>query len=130
MEGEGGKDLKEILEGYWDPMERKWAVNAIGQTGLTARIFALNYYCTAVESLVALKVWRLGRKNFYHVYWPFLQSFRRCWSVEFLRISDKPKSIAGKNLTIKLFHLRFQNDRTIPRKVRVGEQRLVAAFDA
>ena len=124
------KHLKEILEGYCDPKERKWAVNAIGQTGLTARIFALNYYSTGIESLVALKVWRLGRKHFHHVYWPFLQSFRRCWSVEFLRISDKPKSVGGKNLTIKLFHHRFQNDGTIPKKVRVAERKLFDAFDA
>jgi hypothetical protein len=121
--------LTDLLEGYCDPVTKKHAVSAIGQTGLTSRLFVLCYYDAAIQSLIRLHTWQFGREHCYETYWPVLQMCRASWVTEFMRLMDKPRTLGKENLTIRLYHERFQKDATVPANALLDEQSRFDALD-
>lgn len=124
--------IREILEGYCDPMERKYAVKATGQNGLTVRIRSLCYFDGAIRSMVRERFYKFARSDF-ESFWPTLQMLRQCWATEFIRITDKPhskvKGVMKENLTIALCHERFQIEATISTALKQTEDKLFQAID-
>jgi hypothetical protein len=126
------QQVREILEGYCDPMERKYAVKTIGQNGLTVRIRSLCYFDGAIRSMLRERFYDFARSEF-ESFWPTLQLLRQCWATEFIRITDKPRSrvkgVEKENLTIALCHERFRAEPTISVDLKQTEDKLFWAID-
>jgi hypothetical protein len=122
--------LAALLEGYSDPIAKKWAVNgnAIGENGLTIRTRSVIVLDSILQKMIDPKHWEKYADRFVETY-PFIVStVRSTWTGEFLRLMDKPETnVKGRpreNLTVKLFHKRFQAERLVPLKTRNREDEL------
>jgi len=125
--------LSEILEGYCDPVRRKYAIKVVGETGLNVRVRSLCYFDGAIRSMMRPRFYEFAHSDFPSSYGPILRMLGQCWTTEFLRITDKPrfgeKGKGKENLTIALFHERFQEDISISSAFKRKEDTLFQAID-
>jgi len=122
-----GDSLKEILEGYVEARQKAVAINAIGETGLNVRLFAIFNLQAFVMSLYRSQHHRVVR-HFQDMYFFAYQTAQGAWLTELLRVMDRPRawvrSSSRENLTVPLFHERFQASPTINARDREDEQTL------
>jgi hypothetical protein len=127
----GLEHLAELLEGYCDPTAKKYAVNgnALGETGLTTRVRSIVYLDTLIQGLLSPREYERRSQQFFETYGPILRMAKMSWLTEFLRVMDQSRTGAIENLTVRLFHERFQGEHQIPYEDRRKEAELFEALD-
>lgn len=122
-------DFGAVLEGYSIPQplptlaDGKGGLEEIrpfGETGLTARIFLIQYIWALSKTFRYRQFWRFGHVHLAPVFTTLHSSIEAAWLVEVLRVLDKPKSCGKENLTVRLCHDRFQASQ-IPQKQKDDE---------
>lgn len=131
MARQGLEHLAELLEGYCEPETKKWAVdgNAIGENGLTSRVYSVVYFNTIIQGMLQAGVYERRVQQFMNTYYSILQMTRISWATELLRIMDRPRTGQDENLTVSLFHERFQAATSIPSADRSEEDTLYNALN-
>jgi len=119
--------LKELMEGYVDPQRKASAINAIGETGLNVRLFSVLKLQAFVMALNRSQHHRAVR-HFQDTYFFAYETAQEAWLTELLRLMDRARStVRGtdhENLTVPLFHERFQASHQIDPEDRGREQSL------
>jgi hypothetical protein len=126
----GLEHLAALLEGYCDPVAKKWAINgnAIGENGLTLRTRSVIVLNAILQRMIDPKNRKKYTSQFFETYPVIIGTVRSSWSGEFLRLMDKPrtmvKGVPRENLTVRLLHERFQAETLIPQVARDRERAL------
>ena len=123
----GDDNLRELLEGYVDPQHRARSINAIGESGLNARLYHVFYLQAFVSNLYRAQRHRFVR-YFQDFYFFAYDTAMNSWFVETLRLMDPARSsVKGgerENMTVPLFHERFKASPMITAAEKANEQKL------
>lgn len=128
--------LQEVLQGYLDPVQKKFqrelGTVPIGETGLTRRLWEVNYlahYFAAISRFARHRFARNFTPTIQHELW----TAQTAWTVEVLRLLDEKESKGKKgrkNLTIALYHDRLQDSAEVTKEQKTQERSLYLAITA
>jgi hypothetical protein len=121
--------LIEILSGYSSPHVSHNGPCPIGETGLNVRVRYVALLEAAYRSLDRRQSFRLGQRHFYLTFSMTLESLRHLWQSEIMRVMDKARFGSKENLTIRLFHEKFQAEPRIKGADKLAEQKLYDLMD-
>lgn len=116
-------DLHTLLVGYNDPNAIYIGPFPLGKTGLCVRLRYIAVLEAAYRSLGRSQSFGLGCRHFFMTYQTQMECMRHLWQSEIMRVMDKPRFGKDENLTVQLFHEKFQDEPAISETDKTEEQR-------